>query len=333
MRAEGLVISGEPLPPGLAARIGGLRGVSAVALAGAGRVRVNGAFANVIGVDPALPARFMAARSARSASLWNVITAGGIVVSGLLARQDQLAQGESLRVEGSSTVLLPAEAAAEVGIAGVDAAVSAAVARRVGIPVGNAIIVRAPDARLAVVTTAIKQLVPRSAAVVPLAELAPARPTGEPASPSTARQAGPVAAGPGMSLAQIETFLAAAKSRVGMPYVWGADGPDEFGCSGLVQWSMAQAGIMMPRVAVDQARTGPRVPIRRLQPGDLLFYREDPAAPDAISHVAVYIGSGQMLQAPAPGLDVEIVAAEFGTGFAWAVRVHPRLAARVASGY
>ena len=49
------------------------------------------------------------------------------------------------------------------------------------------------------------------------------------------------------------TILAslAAMSRRGMPYVWGAAGPTSFDCSGLVQWSFAQAGIVMPRVAAD----------------------------------------------------------------------------------
>ena len=118
--------------------------------------------------------------------------------------------------------------------------------------------------------------------------------------------------------------------RLGIPYVWGGAGPTQFDCSGLVQWSMAQAGIVMPRVAADQARTGPLLPLSQLQPGDLLFYHTDPTAPSYISHVAIYIGNGQMLQAPEPGMNVEIVAADFGAGFAGAVRVEPSIAAQVA---
>jgi peptidoglycan DL-endopeptidase CwlO len=75
------------------------------------------------------------------------------------------------------------------------------------------------------------------------------------------------------------------------------------------------------------------VPLSQLRPGDLLFYREDPGAQGAISHVAIYIGNEQMLQAPAPGMDVGIVPADFGIGFATAVRVYPKLAARVAQRY
>ncbi|HEY2552295.1 MAG TPA: NlpC/P60 family protein, partial [Streptosporangiaceae bacterium] len=82
----------------------------------------------------------------------------------------------------------------------------------------------------------------------------------------------------------------------------------------------------------DQARTGPQVAVSPLQPGDLLFYHTDPTAPQYISHVAIYLGSGRMIQAPEPGEDVEIVpAVTSGPGFAGAVAVYPRLAAAVAA--
>ncbi len=116
-----------------------------------------------------------------------------------------------------------------------------------------------------------------------------------------------------------------------MPYVWGAAGPTSFDCSGLVQWSFRQAGIVMPRVAADQALSGPSVPVSQLQPGDLLFYHTDPTDPTYISHVAIYLGNGWMEQAPEPGLDVEVVPADFGSEFAGAVRVNPAQAAAVAA--
>jgi cell wall-associated NlpC family hydrolase len=115
-----------------------------------------------------------------------------------------------------------------------------------------------------------------------------------------------------------------------MEYVWGGAGPTVFDCSGLVQWSMRQAGIAMPRVAADQALTGPSVPVADLQPGDLLFYHTDPTAPDYISHVAIYLGDGLMIQAPEPGKTVQVVPADFGAGFAGAVQVYPRVAAGLA---
>jgi cell wall-associated NlpC family hydrolase len=87
----------------------------------------------------------------------------------------------------------------------------------------------------------------------------------------------------------------------------------------------------MPRVAADQARTGRAVPVNQLQPGDLLFYHTDPTAPGYISHVAIYLGSGRMIQAPQPGMDVEVVPADLGSDFAGAVDVSPRTAAQVAA--
>ena len=171
---------------------------------------------------------------------------------------------------------------------------------------------------------------PKGAGVEPLVSLVSSGTAGATASTGAAG-AGPATA-PAAATATLDTVLEAAMSRKGMPYVWGANGPNAFDCSGLVQWSFAQAGIEMPRVAADQARSGPAVPVSQLEPGDLLFYHTDPTAPDYISHVAIYLGNGWMIQAPAPGEDVEVVPADFGSEFAGAVRVSPALAASVAGG-
>src|SRR5262249_30546698 len=117
----------------------------------------------------------------------------------------------------------------------------------------------------------------------------------------------------------------------GMPYIWGANGPKSFDCSGLVQWSFAQAGVVMPRVAADQARTGPAVPISRLGPGDLVFYHTDPTAPGYISHVAILLGHGNMIQAPQAGMTGGARRAALGSGFAGAVPVSPAVAGQVAA--
>jgi cell wall-associated NlpC family hydrolase len=147
---------------------------------------------------------------------------------------------------------------------------------------------------------------------------------------STAAGDGSVVAA-GVPGSAVHTVLTAALSRTGLPYVYGADGPSSFDCSGLVQWSFAQAGITMPRVAADQARAGPAVSVSQLKPGDLLFWYTDPTAPGYISHVAIYLGNGQIIQAPRPGEDVEVVPVYFGSGFAGAIRVSPAQAAAVAA--
>ena len=103
--------------------------------------------------------------------------------------------------------------------------------------------------------------------------------------------------------------VAAAKTRLGRPYVWGAAGPDFFDCSGLVLWSYRQAGFDgLPRVADDQyaaTRNNP-VAVDKLLPGDLLFFATDKADWRSIHHVAMYVGNGYMIQAPSTGDVVKI---------------------------
>ncbi|AVV43092.1 NlpC/P60 family protein [Streptomyces sp. ID05-04B] len=92
--------------------------------------------------------------------------------------------------------------------------------------------------------------------------------------------------------------VAAARSALGKPYVWGANGPSGFDCSGLMQWSYAQAGVSLPRTSQAQAHAGRRVPLSQARPGDLVTYRLD------ASHVGMYVGNGQVIHAPYPGAPV-----------------------------
>ncbi len=86
--------------------------------------------------------------------------------------------------------------------------------------------------------------------------------------------------------------FAAAKSQIGVPYVWGGESPRAgFDCSGLTQWSWAQAGISIPRTAADQYAALPHVSLTALQPGDLLFYF-NLDGDNAVDHVVMYGGSG-----------------------------------------
>jgi cell wall-associated NlpC family hydrolase len=90
----------------------------------------------------------------------------------------------------------------------------------------------------------------------------------------------------------------AALSRVGRPYVWGATGPDEFDCSGLVQWSYAQAGVHLDRTTYQQINDGIPVPRSQVRPGDLVF-------PHA-GHVQLAIGTNLVVEAPYSGASVRI---------------------------
>jgi peptidoglycan DL-endopeptidase CwlO len=86
--------------------------------------------------------------------------------------------------------------------------------------------------------------------------------------------------------------VAAALTRVGSPYVWGAAGPTTFDCSGLVVWAYAQVGINLPHYSGAQMLATTRISASQLQPGDLVFY-----GPGGSEHVAIYIGGDQLVQA------------------------------------
>ena len=98
--------------------------------------------------------------------------------------------------------------------------------------------------------------------------------------------------------ARAAAAIAAARSVLGMPYIWGASGPSGFDCSGLMQWSYAQAGIHLPRTSQEQRYAGHQIPLSEARPGDLIVYRSD------ASHVAMYMGNGEVIHAPHPGAAV-----------------------------
>ncbi|QNP62900.1 C40 family peptidase [Streptomyces genisteinicus] len=93
--------------------------------------------------------------------------------------------------------------------------------------------------------------------------------------------------------------FAAAQSKIGTPYVYGASGPSSFDCSGLTSWAYAQAGVSIPRTSQSQANAGTRIYSQgQLQQGDLVIFYGD------LHHVGFYAGNGQVLHAPKPGANV-----------------------------
>ncbi|WP_030906781.1 C40 family peptidase [Streptomyces sp. NRRL F-5126] len=94
--------------------------------------------------------------------------------------------------------------------------------------------------------------------------------------------------------------LAFATAQLGKPYVWGAEGPDTYDCSGLTSQAWAAAGIHIPRTSQEQWRLLPHVAVADMRPGDLIIYYKD------ASHVAMYAGGGEIIQAPRPGKDVMV---------------------------
>jgi len=108
--------------------------------------------------------------------------------------------------------------------------------------------------------------------------------------------------------------LQAAITREGDPYIWGAAGPDQFDCSGLVVWAYAQEGIALPHYTGSLWNSGVHIARADLEPGDLVFFFAD------ISHVGIYIGNGLMIDAPDFG---EVVRVEpiYWSAYVGAVRI------------
>jgi cell wall-associated NlpC family hydrolase len=140
-----------------------------------------------------------------------------------------------------------------------------------------------------------------------------------PATPATAIPA-PVAAGgsssggwpssyslsQGASAAQGNIAANWALSQMGKPYQWGGAGPQTYDCSGLTMDAWARAGVKLLHWTGYQWPSGPHIPVSQLRRGDLLFFATNTADPDTIHHVGIYIGNGQMVDAPYTGVDVRI---------------------------
>jgi cell wall-associated NlpC family hydrolase len=133
----------------------------------------------------------------------------------------------------------------------------------------------------------------------------------------SASDASSLAADPPPVPAGVAGAIDAAESQLGVPYVWGGETPGVgFDCSGLVQWSYAQAGISLPRTSGAQYAATTHIPLADIEPGDLLFY-----GADGSEHVAMYIGGGTMIEAPYTGAHVWETGVRTGGDFAGVGRV------------
>jgi cell wall-associated NlpC family hydrolase len=109
-----------------------------------------------------------------------------------------------------------------------------------------------------------------------------------------------------ISLSTGDAAVHEAESQIGKPYQWGAAGPSTYDCSGLVMWAYDQVGVHLDHWTGFQWNEGAHVSTSQLQPGDLLFFAYNTSDPSTIHHVGMYIGSGQMVEAPYTGANVRI---------------------------
>ena len=97
---------------------------------------------------------------------------------------------------------------------------------------------------------------------------------------------------------KVDKVLNFASQQLGKPYVWGAQGPNSFDCSGLTYYVYKNAaGITLPRTSVEQSKYGTTVSKSNLKAGDLIFFDTSGPNDGGVSHVGIYVGNGQMIHA------------------------------------
>jgi len=97
------------------------------------------------------------------------------------------------------------------------------------------------------------------------------------------------------------TAVAWAYREIGKPYVWAAAGPNSFDCSGLTQYVWGKAGVYLAHYTGSQWNEGTHIARADVQPGDLVFFATNTSDPATIHHVGIYVGGGEMIDAPYTG--------------------------------
>ncbi|WP_405458719.1 NlpC/P60 family protein [Streptomyces sp. NBC_00101] len=99
------------------------------------------------------------------------------------------------------------------------------------------------------------------------------------------------------------TAVRFALAQIGKPYVWGAEGPGSYDCSGLTSQAWAAAKRPIPRTSQEQWARLPHIAVGDMRPGDLIIYHSD------ATHVGMYVGDGMVVHAPRPGRNVTLAGA------------------------
>ncbi|GLU47783.1 C40 family peptidase [Nocardiopsis ansamitocini] len=306
---EYFVAAPDSLDDAIVAKVRALKAVDAVEVVDAARVEVDGKATSVLGVDPSTFRNYAPEPSAKSDEIWQGIAEGRIALSDEVGKQRKLELGSTVTIAGGKgRVDKEVWTHATSGVAGIDALISRDSAEELGFPTGNGLVVSAPDADLWDLRDELEKVLGEDAGLQLLAEEPEPRPSD--------------AAGSAVGDAIVEDMISAARTQLGVPYVWGGMTPEGgFDCSGLVQWAFGQAGVAVPRVTHDQWWAGEHVDYADAKRGDLIFWRSDPSAPDYISHVAILLGDGTMIEAPRTGDVVKVTDVRL-RNLAGVVRVH-----------
>jgi hypothetical protein len=291
--ADAVVLMRNSLTAPQIAKLVHLRGLAALEEVDTGTLNLGGAPVVTFGVDPGSFRAFTPSASASSDRLWQYLEGGALVSSYEMATDRRLHLGAEAPIV-SARQAPPIQgwmgAFASIGLPGVDLLVDHAYSSALGLARNTGLVVSAPVASGQQLLTELKGALPGAAVELLRSD-----------------QVSTVIDGNGLSDTERATVISSALSRVGLPYVWGATGPNSFDCSGLVQWAFAKAGILMPRTAAEQFLTGSHLPLSAAQPGDLLAWTYDPSDPSFVDHIAIYLGNGMMVVAPHTGVNVQVV--------------------------
>ena len=117
-----------------------------------------------------------------------------------------------------------------------------------------------------------------------------------------------------------DVAIAKAYTFIGVDYVWGGESYSGVDCSGLAMLSWAAAGVSLTHSSRAQYWEGTHVSLDSVQPGDLIFWSSDGSA-GSIYHVAIYLGNGQMIEAPTFGVPVRVTGVRYSGIMPYAVRL------------
>ena len=109
----------------------------------------------------------------------------------------------------------------------------------------------------------------------------------------------------------VDAVLNLASKQIGKPYVWGAEGPSSFDCSGLTYYVYKNAaGVTLPRTSIEQSKYGTTISKSNLKAGDLVFFDTDGENNGVVTHVGIYAGNGQLIHASSSKKEIVKVSME-----------------------
>ncbi len=338
--ADVLLTADSTIPVDKIGDVSRLYGITATESFRYGTVELAGSHVPAYGVDPSSFRNWAVRATAASDGYWSSLARGEASASFQTAQDLALPLGGHVPVSARTSQDMRLGSFVTVGLPDAEAVLSDSRAAAIGLPAGSGLLISAPGSDLRVLTDALKAVLGTGVAVRPLKAL-PAAPTSAPVPQNDPSAPGPppvVAGGStypansgatmgtststvaGGSSASVSAVLAAAESKIGAPYVYGASGPDSFDCSGFTSWVYRQVGVGLPRTADEQWLAGPHVSYADARPGDILAWAGDPSVPDYATHVAIYLGNGQMISAPHSGAPVGI-SSVYTSGLLGAVRI------------